>query len=288
MVSIAAMLLFCLQGSVTPIPEIRIEFYNVSANSADVDLTIEATALPKVAPTEGSSEPRKVTRYFTWHTGATTSSDNSELANLVARAMTEGGLDATSDGAETLFKNASEVTIKASRWDCLGAQIWSAAGKDINKPKYTFVFQPDGKTSRSAIVVGGGSRTGRPKPAEGDDSGVTEAPKDPKDPKSKSPDPPKTPPKSATPPKPLDPKAKSKITELKIPVEPDADAKSVRETLKKLAEPLSWKFEGDSTTAWHFAAVSDGPPVWVFIRHSGLGKATVGLRVSAEPKITKK
>ncbi|MFN0205692.1 MAG: hypothetical protein ACKVS6_05205 [Planctomycetota bacterium] len=278
-----AFLLCLLQAATAATPEIRVEFYNISSNSVSVDLTIEATALPKVAPTDGSAAPKKVTRFFTWQTATGTASDNGELAGLVSRAMTEGGIDVTADGSEAIFKNTSEVTIKASRWDSLGAQIWSAVPKEKAQDKqtavYTFLFDPNGKAGKAALVFGGGAKVGRPKPAEGDDSASVELPRDPK-----TNDKTKNPPKPAGGAKPNDPKSKVKPSELKIGIAPDSDAKAIKATATKLASDLGWKVEGDSDTKYKFRNVSDGAPLWAFVRFAGQGQATIGMRVDMEAK----
>lgn len=259
-------------------PEIHVDFYTISSATFAVELAVEARAWPKgAAPGDA---PKKILRYFTWNTGATTSNDNSELARLVAQAMTEAGLEASSDGSETIIKNAAGVTVKSNHWLSLGAQVWAAAPKDAKNCNFTINFEPDGLVGKAALVLGGAAKAGRPRVPEGDDLGET-APDPKAKPGEKPGDKPKSPPKPApAPAKPADPKAKKPSTELKIIIPAASNGAGVKEIVMKETAAAGWKLEAEGNSKFKITAAADGAPRWAFARFCGEGKGTIGIEVA--------
>lgn len=257
-------------------PQAHIDFYTISTTSVQVELTVEAVAKGKDAPAEEA--PKKIVRYFSWNAGATTGSDNSELARLVAQAMTEGGLEASSDGSETIINNASGVIVRSNHWLSLGAQVWATVPKEVKSCEFSVTFEPKGNVGKASLILGGAAKAGRPKVPEGDD-GL--APADTKDPNAKAGDKPKAPPKATNPPKPADTKKKSPPAEIKVNIPAGTNAAALKELVTKSAGDASWKVETAGDSKFKILAAGDGAPRWFYARFVGEGQGAIGLQISA-------
>lgn len=280
-----ALVLALLNGS-TGGAEIHIDFYTVSATTTQVELTIEATAFVAGAASDKPAEPRKITRYLTWNTGATTSNDNSELAGLVARALKDGGLDTSSDGSETIIKDAVSIKVKSNNWTALGAQVWAVAPKGAKSTDFTISLDVSNKSPRAIFVLGAGARTGRPKVPEGDDGLGAAAPA--ADLKSKPGDKQKPAQPKPAPAKPKDPKAKKPI-EVAASINDGSDAAAIKQLVTKSAGDAGWKVESPAASQFKIAETGDGRPAWASVRYasSAAGDATVGLSLQITAADTK-
>jgi hypothetical protein len=268
--------------------EARIDFYSVTNASEDVELQVEAEAVAAASKSDPAAKPKKVTRILSWKAGG---HDNEALAGLVAQALSEGGLEATSDGAETIIKNASAVAVHTKSWTALGAQVWVVAPAGTKPAAFSVVFEPAGKVGKGLCVVSSSAKTAGPKPPDGDDAAAANAasdpagsrPKDGKDPKAPNP---KEKPKPAPPPK--DPKAKpAKPNEIKVGVPESSDGAAVRAAIEKSAADASWRVAPAAPAGLRIDAAPEGSaPRWVAIRFVGKGEASIGVRVApaAEPK----
>ncbi|MBI3819329.1 MAG: hypothetical protein HY286_11600 [Planctomycetes bacterium] len=276
-----AILHLCLLMQKATSPEAHVDFYTISTVSEVVELTVEAVAKPKDGPADAPA--KKIVRIFDWHTGATTESDNSELARLVAEAMSQAGLDASSDGAETIIKNASDLIIKSNHWTALGAQVWATIPKDIKSSAFSITFEPQGPVGKASLVVGGAAKIGRPRVPEGDEAadGTGAAPTPPEPAKGKPGDAPKPPPKTTTP-KPAAPKTDTKKKnpqELKMTIAANSDSAAIKELLIKTATAAAWKIEAEGNTKFKFLEAADGAPRWIYARFAGQGMGAIGIHL---------
>jgi hypothetical protein len=285
---ILAFLLCLFQGNKTDAPEARVDFYSVSNAGADVELEVEAEAYPLAKAGEApAAKPSKVTRMLTWQAGG---SDNAELARLVAEALAKAGLDSTSDGAETIVRNAVSLHIKTNHWDALGAQVWVCAPKAKIPPEMTLTFDAKGNVGKGACVVAASSKSAGPKPPEGDDIALAKFPAGAEDANKKDSGGKEKPAQPATgqkpPPKPTDPKAtdpKAKNTkpiDVRAGVPMGAAPATVLAHALDLATAAGWKATQSTPGSLRIETAPDGAaPKWAAIRYVGKGDARIGVRV---------
>ena len=264
--------------------EARIDFYSVTNASEDVELQVEAEAVAAASKSDPAAKPKKVTRILSWKAGG---HDNEALAGLVAQALSEGGLEATSDGAETIIKNASAVAVHTKSWTALGAQVWVVAPAGTKPAAFSVVFEPAGKVGKGLCVVSSSAKTAGPKPPT-----ATTRPR-PMRPRIR----PaaarrmariprrRIPRKNRSPRRPQDPKAKpAKPNEIKVGVPEASDGAAVRAAHREVGRG---RIVESRPRGARGAPDRRGPrgsaPRWVAIRFVGKGEASIGVRVAPPP-----
>ena len=265
-------------------PEIRIDFYTRTAPDADVEVEVHVFGVPKP---EGAStdapKPRHFTRAGTWRAGGV---DVAELAKLVADAIASGGFDTTQDGARVVFRGVTEVTVRASSWSAIGAQVSAVVPGDKPRPLSLLLDLGTTKPAAAVTVSASARGTGPIAPSSDPDPPAAApppkpdpkgkgAPKkpEPAKPEPKKPEPAKPDPKKPEPAKP-DPKAASdpkrkpaSKTEIPVGVASGAEAAAARDAVVKAATDAGWKLEakGDRAIAV-VGAPEGGAPKWAAIR----------------------
>lgn len=276
-----ALALCWLQGGAEKPPEARIDFYSVSNASVDVELEIEAEAFPK--DRQAGAKPRRVSRFLTWNAGG---SDNSELARLVSEALAQAGFDATSEGAETILRDAVELSVHTKNWTAVGAQVWGLVPKGAKGLALAWVFEPRGKVGKAACSISSSAKSAAPKPVEGDDLASARFPAPPpaaKPPDGKPANPKEKPKPAAKPSAGKDPKAKGPVTELKVGIAEGSDASAARGAILDAAKEVGWKLDAAGAALRSEAAPDGGAPLWAAIRFVGNGEARIGVRISRAP-----
>ncbi len=257
-----ALALWILQAApaAPPTAEIRFEFFSPSTVSADLELEISATAIPKAAEGKPApTQPTRVTRFLTWHAGGT---DLHELAILAAGALGSAGLDTATEGQTLIVRGAVEASLRTTGWEALGAQISVRAPADAAKAVLGLGLQATGAAGDGNLIVSAddaGTGPAAPSPLETADVASR---------------------KPTAKPKPG--KKPAKVTAIPLRIESGAATAAMRSSFLEKAKESGWAAAEAKDGHVDVTGVgSEKAPAWIAVRYTGKGDVRLAVRVAA-------